>query len=185
MRARTVLERGPKGKKAVAFAVDWPGWSRGAKTPELAPELLESYRERYRPVALAVRMADEFDAAGPIGVVEDRIGTGSTDFWGISFSPSGFEREPMGGTEIDRKIGLLCACWEFFDAVAARVSAEMRKVPRGGGRDRDQIIRHTTNGCDRGTCRFSSATAHSTRWTTRGKWRTRTSPRPRGDSPGR
>jgi hypothetical protein len=44
MRARTVLERGPKGKKAVAFAVDWPGWSRGAKTPELAPELLESYR---------------------------------------------------------------------------------------------------------------------------------------------
>ena len=27
MRARTVLERGPKGNKAVAFAVDWPGWN--------------------------------------------------------------------------------------------------------------------------------------------------------------
>jgi hypothetical protein len=37
----------------------------------------------------------------------------------------------------------LRACWEFFDGVAARVSPEMRKGPRGGGRDREQIIRHT------------------------------------------
>ena len=94
MPVRTVLERGPKGEKAVAFAVDWPGWSRGAKTPELALAMLESYRERYRPVAVAARIADEFDAAGSLDVVEDRVGTGSTDFWGISFSPSGVEHEP-------------------------------------------------------------------------------------------
>jgi hypothetical protein len=143
MPVRTVVERGPKGKKAVAFAVDWPGWSRGTKTPDLALELLESYRERYRPVAAAAGMVHEFDAAGPLKVVEDRVGTGSTDFWGISFSPSAFEREPMDAIELDRKIALLCACWGFFDAVAARVSAEMRMGPRGGGRDRDQIIRHT------------------------------------------
>ena len=143
MPVRTVLERGPKGKRAVAFAVDWPGWSRGAKTPELALAMLESYRERYRPVAVAARMADEFDAAGSLDVVEDRVGTGSTDFWGISFSPSGVEHEPMDDTEVDRKIRLLRACWKCFDAVAARVSAELRKGPRGGGRDRDQIIRHS------------------------------------------
>jgi len=143
MPVRTVLQRGPKGKKAVAFAVDWPGWSRGAKTPEAALELLESYRERYRPVAVAARMADQFDASGSLDVVEDRIGTGSTDFWGISFCPSGLEHEPMNDTEADRNIGLLHACWEFFDVVASRVSAEMRKGPRGGGRDRDEIIRHT------------------------------------------
>ncbi len=143
MPVRTVVERGPKGKKAVAFAVDWPGWSRGAKTPELALGLLESYRERYRPVAVAAQMADEFDAAGGLDVVEDRVGAGSTDFWGISFSASGFEHEPMDDTELDRKIGLLRASWGFFDAVASRVSAEMRKGPRGGGRDRDEIIRHT------------------------------------------
>ena len=143
MPVRAVVERGPKGKKAVAFAVDWPGWSRGAKTPELALDLLESYRERYRPVAFAARMADEFDTAGPLDVVEDRVGPGSTDFWGISFAPCGLEVEPMDGTELDRKIELLRACWGFFDAVAARVSAEMRRGPRGGGRDRDRIIRHT------------------------------------------
>jgi hypothetical protein len=143
MSVRTVVERGPKGKRAVAFAVDWPGWSRGAKTPELALELLESYRERYRPVAVEATMADEFDAAGPLEVVEDRVGPGSTDFWGISFAPSGLEDEPMGDAELGRKIELLRACWGYFDAVAARVSAEMRKGPRGGGRDRDHIIRHT------------------------------------------
>src|SRR5579859_4998289 len=139
----TVIERGPKGKKAVAFAVDWPGWSRGAKTPELALATLESYRRRYRPIAVAAGMVDEFDAAGPLEVIEDRVGTGSTDFWGISFSPSGSEQGPMGDADIDRKIKLLRACWAFFDGVAGRVSAEMRKGPRGGGRDRDRIIRHT------------------------------------------
>lgn len=143
MAVRTVIERGPKGKKAVAFALDWPGWSRGAKTPELALETLESYRERYRPVAAAAGMADEFDTAGRLEVIEDRVGTGSTDFWGISFSPSTAEHDPMDDAELERKITLLQTCWGFFDGVAKRVSAEMRKGPRGGGRDRNTIIRHT------------------------------------------
>jgi hypothetical protein len=143
MAVRTVVEHGPKGKKAVAFAVDWPGWSRGAKTPELALETLESYRVRYRPIAVGARMAREFDAAGRLKVVEDRVGPGSTDFWGISFAPSGLEQEPMDDAELDCKIALLKACWAYFDAVAARVSPAMLKGPRGGGRNRDQIIRHT------------------------------------------
>lgn len=143
MPVRTVVERGPKGRKAVAFAVDWPGWSRGAKSADLALETLEAYRERYRPVTVAAGLADEFDAAGPLEVVEDRVGTGSTDFWGISFSPCDLEQEPMEAAELDRKIRLLQACWELFDGVAARVSDEMRKGPRGGGRDRRLIVRHT------------------------------------------
>ena len=48
----------------------------------------------------------------------------------------------MGAQELERGITLLRACWAFFDDVAARVSPEMRKGPRGGGRDRDRIIRH-------------------------------------------
>lgn len=66
MPVRTVMERGPKGKRAVAFALDWPGWSRGAKSGELALDVLESYRERYRPVAGLAGMTREFDAAGPL-----------------------------------------------------------------------------------------------------------------------
>jgi hypothetical protein len=88
-------------------------------------------------------MAKEFDAAGGLKVIEDRVGTGSTDFWGISFSPSSFEQGPMADKQFDRNIKLLRASWAFFDRVAERVSAEMRKGPRGGGRDRDKIVRHT------------------------------------------
>jgi hypothetical protein len=86
----------------VAFSRDWPGWSRGAKSAELALETLESYRERYRPVAGLAGMAREFDAVGPLEIVEDRVGTGSTDFWGISFSPSATEQGPMGEAELER-----------------------------------------------------------------------------------
>jgi hypothetical protein len=143
MTVRTVIERGPKGKRVVAFSLDWPGWGRGAKSAEVAVETLESYRERYRPVARLAKMAREFDAAGPLKIVEDKVGTGSTDFWGISFSPSAAEQGPMSKAELERGITLLRSCWKFFDGVAARVSPEMRKGPRGGGRDRDRIIRHT------------------------------------------
>ena len=142
MPVRTVVEHGTKDKRSVAFSLDWPGWSRGAKTAELALEALESYRERYRSVASLAGIARDFDAAGPLEIVEDRIGPGSTDFWGISFAPSSTEQGPMTDAELDRAITLLRACWAFFDGVAARVSPEMRKGPRGGGRDRDRIIRH-------------------------------------------
>src|SRR5215204_3195754 len=88
MAVRTVLDRGPKGKKVVALALDWPGWSRGAKTDEVALETLEAYRDRYRRVAVLAGMEREFDADGPLEVVEEKVGTGSVDFWAISFSPS-------------------------------------------------------------------------------------------------
>jgi hypothetical protein len=143
MPVRTVVERGPKDKRAVAFALDWPGWSRGAKTPESALEVFGSYRERYRPVAVEAGLASEFDSDGRLDIVEDRVGPGSTDFWGISFAPSGLETEPMSDAELARKIALLRGCWAYFDEVAIRVSAELRRGPRGGGRTRDEIVRHT------------------------------------------
>jgi hypothetical protein len=141
---RTVLERGTKGKRFVAFSLDWLGWSRGARSPEAAVETLEAYRARYRPVADLAGLAAEFEAAGPIEIVEDKVGTGSTDFWGISFSPASTEHGQLAHDDLERRLTQLRACWAFFDGVAARVSPEMRKGPRGGGRSRDEIIAHTT-----------------------------------------
>ena len=55
---------------------------------------------RSRPTAnatdrwpLLAGMQSEFDQEGPLEVVEDKVGTGSTDFWGISFSPSATEQD--------------------------------------------------------------------------------------------
>lgn len=143
---RVMIETGPKGKKTVAVAPDWPGLARGAKTGEAAVERLLTYVPRYAPVAALAGLAPEFAALeGTTGadVVEEYEGTGSTDFWGISFGFSTFDHQPISPDELERDLRLLQGAWQFFDEVRGRVSAEMRKGPRGGGRDRDRIVRHT------------------------------------------
>ncbi len=140
---RAVLEIGPKGKKVVAVAPDWPGLARGAATGEAAIERLRSYLLRYAPVARLAGMESEYSGMAGVEVVEQYPGTSSTDFWGISFAFSSIDQMPMPGEELERELTLLRACWAFFDDVRSRVSAEMRKGPRGGGKDRDRIVRHT------------------------------------------
>ncbi len=139
---RVTVEIGPKGKKSVAVAIDWPGLSRGASTGEKAVEKLRAYMPRYAPVAVLAGMGAAFDALNDVDVVEQYPGTGSTDFWGISFAFSSIDKREMTADELERELKLMQAGWAFFDEVRGRVSAELRKGPRGGGRDRDQIVRH-------------------------------------------
>ena len=136
-----MVEQGKK--KAVASAFDWPGWNRGAKTEDEALAVLETYRPRYAKVAKLAGLGKEFDAVGKLKVVEHVKGTGMTDFYTLSFHSAEPEYKPMTKDECERKLALLEACWKYFDDVASKVSAELRKGPRGGGRDRDRIIRHT------------------------------------------
>ncbi len=134
------IEVGPKGKKTVAVARDWPGLSRGAATEALAVARLLTYVPRYAVVAkLSGLNLDD----GDVEVVERYEGTGSTDFWGISFGFSEYDRQGVSTEELERELSLMEACWQFFDDVRGRVSPEMRKGPRGGGRDRDRIVQHT------------------------------------------
>ena len=49
----------------------------------------------------------------------------------------------MARDAVARELTLMRVCWAVFDDVRSRVSAELQKGPRGGGRDRDQIVRHT------------------------------------------
>jgi hypothetical protein len=139
---RVALELGPKGKKVVAVAPDWPGLERGATTGETAIERLLSYVPRYAAVTKLAGMKTAFPTTPVVDVVERYPGTGSTDFWGISFAFSGIDQQAMSSEALERELTLLRACWAFFDDVRSRVSAEMQRGPRGGGRDRDQIVRH-------------------------------------------
>lgn len=139
---RVTLESGPKGKKVVAVAPDWPGLARGAATEAAALERLRAYVPRYAPVTKLAGMEVAFASITGIDVVEHYPGTGSTDFWGISFAFSSIDQQRMSDEALARELTLMRACWTFFDDVRSRVSAEMQKGPRGGGRDRDQIVRH-------------------------------------------
>lgn len=140
---RVTIEIGPKGKKVVAVAPDWPGLERGAKTEEAAVEKLRAYFPRYAPVAKLAGMNAAFEAIQNVDVVEHYPGTGSTDFWGISFAFSSIDKQPMSADELERELRLMQASWAFFDDVRGRVSAELQKGPRGGGRDRDRVVLHT------------------------------------------
>ncbi|MEN9938829.1 MAG: hypothetical protein RLZZ387_5408 [Chloroflexota bacterium] len=139
---RVTVEVGPKGKKVVAVAPDWPGLARGAPTEQAAIDRLRSYVPRYVPVAKLAGMEAAFALRPDIDVIEHYPGTGSTDFWGISFAFSSIDRHAMSVEALERELTLLRACWAFFDEVRSRVSAEMQKGPRGGGRDRDRIVLH-------------------------------------------
>jgi hypothetical protein len=131
-----------KGKKVVATAWDWPGLERGGKTEEDAIQALEAYLPRYASVADRAGMGDEFRSQTAVTVVERYDGAGSTDFWGISFASSDLDRQSISEEEWERRLRLLRACWAEFDDIADRVFPELRKGPRGGGRDRDEIINH-------------------------------------------
>ena len=139
---RVTLEIAPKGKKVVAVAPDWPGLERGATTGEAAIERLLSYVPRYATVTKLAGMEAAFATITGVDVVEHYPGTGSTDFWGISFAFSSIDQQSMSGEVLERELTLMRACWKFFDGVRSRVSAEMQRGPRGGGRDRDHIVRH-------------------------------------------
>jgi hypothetical protein len=98
---RVTLEIGPKGKRVVAVAPDWPGLERGAKTEQAALERLHSYLPRYAKVAKLAGMDAEFAAITTLDVVEQYPGTGSTDFWGISFAFSSIDRQDVSSEELD------------------------------------------------------------------------------------
>ena len=138
---RVILEIGKK-RRVVAGAMDWPGLDRSGSSEETALAKLSSYLPRYAGVAERAGRARAFRQARNVEVVERVPGSSSTDFWGIAHVPSEIEREVLSAADLKRRLDLLRACWDYFDDTAARVSAELRKGPRGGGRSRDEIIRH-------------------------------------------
>jgi hypothetical protein len=139
---RVLVEQPTKGKRWVAVAADWPGLERGAKTEDEAVAKLARYLPRYLPVAKRVRLGSELASQTDAEIIGRYPGVGSTDFWGISFAPSPLDREPFDPPTFDRQARLLRGAWAEFDETAARVSAELRPGVRGGGRSRDQIVRH-------------------------------------------
>jgi len=77
---RVMLEIGPKGKKVVAVAPDWPGRARGATTEQAAIERVRAYIPRYAPVTKLAGMQAVFATSTGVDVIERYPGTGSTDF---------------------------------------------------------------------------------------------------------
>jgi hypothetical protein len=137
-KTRVYLEIG--SKRVFASAADWPGWSRSGKDEQSALENLAVYAPRYARVAKLARI--DLPAESPDFEVVERIkGSPTTDF-GAPGVPAKSESKPMTADQAKRMCVLVEACWKYLDQVRAKAPAELRKGPRGGGRDRDEMFNH-------------------------------------------
>ncbi|MEO6578276.1 MAG: hypothetical protein ABIO99_05180, partial [Candidatus Limnocylindria bacterium] len=108
---RVLLEIGPKGKRVVASAMDWPGLERWGRTEDDAVDKLRAYAPRYVPVVERIGLRSEFERGATPHIVERTPGNTSTDWWGIAHVPSVIEAEPLTDDELDRRIGLMRTVW--------------------------------------------------------------------------
>lgn len=140
-RIKVAIEAAPK--KAFATAIDWPGWSRSGRTTDLALDALAAAAERYATVAAVA--GEPFPPnpleSGVFEMIERAEGGGGTEF-GVPSRVTDADRRPATSVEADRLRRLVAAAWATFDGVVASAPAELRKGPRGGGRDRDKIVAH-------------------------------------------
>lgn len=137
-------------KKVFTGAVDWPGWSRGGNDEEQALQTLIDYGPRYA----GVLKSNGFDLTPPAGtadlIVIERVPGNSTTDFGAPAVMLAADAEPVDQIEHERYRRILEVCWGEFDrSIQKAAGKELRKGPRGGGRDLDRIINHVIDG-DRG-----------------------------------
>jgi len=129
-------------KRVFACALDWPGWSRSGRTEDAALDALAASADRYAAVAREASIDVPAATMPSFRVVERLSGSaGYTDFGAPGAIPTR-DRDPLIETEAARQAALVRSAWTVFDRVAATTPAALRKGPRGGGRDRDEMIDH-------------------------------------------
>ena len=133
-----------QGKRRVfGCALDWPGWCRRDRTEELALEALAACAPRYAVVARLAGIG--FPPAGPVSFqATERLDSPFGADFGAPMEIPASDGAPVNTAEAHRMAALTGAAWEVFDQVSGAAPAQLRKGPRGGGRDRDKIIEHVT-----------------------------------------
>jgi hypothetical protein len=138
---RVYLEIGKN--RTFAGVLDWPGWSRPGRDEASAIQTLFNYAPRYaRAIESTQLHFRPPDHVSDFLVVERLAGNSTTDFGAPGVAPSQDART-VDAAELNRFQELLEACWQAFDTIVeAAAGRELRKGPRGGGRDLADIVRH-------------------------------------------
>jgi hypothetical protein len=136
---KVIIEAGTT--KVFASALDWPGWCRSARTEEAALDALAAYAPRFAPVAQRAGLAFPAGLADNVDIVERSLGDATTNF-GAPSVIADVERAKITAARATRLSTVVQAAWAVLDDVIAATPAQLRKGPRGGGRDRDAIAEH-------------------------------------------
>jgi hypothetical protein len=133
------------GKKRVfAAAIDWPGWTRAGRDEAQAIEALRAAAPRYAVAAREAGVKFGTSETEEFEVVERLPGSMTTDFGAPGAVPAS-DAEPVDQAEAKRLVALVNASWTVFSNVVATAPLELRKGPRGGGRNRDKIVEHVVS----------------------------------------
>ena len=128
-------------RRTFASALEWPGWSRSGRDESAALEHLAATAGRYAAIASAADVALDAGSDDTYRVVERAEGNASTDF-GAPDIVAAADRASVDAATARRYAALLAAAWRLLEHAASQAPPELRKGPRGGGRDRDAILRH-------------------------------------------
>jgi hypothetical protein len=128
-------------KRVFACSLDWPGLCRSGKDEGQALKVLADYVSRYADVAAEAGVPFPATRGDELVVVEKVPGSSGTDF-GVPGAQAKRDTDATDSEEAKRQTALLQASWRVFDGIVAAAPAELRKGPRGGGRDRDKIVDH-------------------------------------------
>jgi len=127
-------------KKTFACSLQWPGWCRSGKTETAAVQALVETAPRYR--SIAQRAGFTFEPGTP--TIVERVPGDATTSFGAPAIIVAADRQPSDTATAERGVALLRAAWEIMDEVSAASQPTLRKGPRGGGRERDEIVRHVS-----------------------------------------
>ncbi len=130
-------------RKVFATAVARPGWCRCGRDEAAAMQALLDASPRYARLLHGTELV--FNAprsSEDLRIIERVEGNATTDF-GAPDKLITSDNQPFGPNELERAQTLLQAYWRAFDAVVkTAVGKELRKGPRGGGRDLTGIVEH-------------------------------------------
>jgi hypothetical protein len=135
------LERAKRRTFAIAY--HWPGWARSGKNEDSAIQTLFTYGPRYADVFqsknCAFKPPEKVDA---FRVVERLEGNSTTDF-GAPAMQIRNDNDTVSRDDLARFQTMLVESWRTFDqALSASEGIELRKGPRGGGRDQQKMMAH-------------------------------------------
>ena len=129
--------------KTFACAFDWPGWSRSGRDEDSAIQALLHSGSRYATAMEAAHILFTIPRnLADLRIFERITGNYATNY-GVPDLPIPQDNDPLSAEEIKRYKQILQACWLAFDkAVNSAQGKELRKGPRGGGRELVEIIDH-------------------------------------------
>jgi hypothetical protein len=130
-------------RRTFAIAYQWPGWARSGNDEDSAIQTLFTYGSRYAKVFQSTNFAFEPpDKVDAFRVIERLEGNSTTDF-GAPAIPIRNDNDTVSNDDLIRFQTMLVESWRTFDqALSASEGIELRRGPRGGGRDQQKMLAH-------------------------------------------